>query len=293
MAFSRTFGRVGLAWWLRHLTTVVLRWVSERSGMGRYPRVTTAISRMKLRPSRKLERISRRARWVGHEFVEQKARGLCRCLFVGEMLRSGFGPDAKAAEAVGAVRVGKFESRDGEESFARKTGWDGFRGFNEPLRIRVDTQKRSHSLRLASPSGRGGAQKLKKFLARADREAVKRMGDNIRVQVLVEMEADRDAPGTGARGVVVRNVREARRVREANGYGSGRLVCVRSARQFRCLGRRGERARTHQPLGVSRPKTGMDALQLIEGVEQLLGKGRIGQRADRHSLFTGRAHNLG
>jgi hypothetical protein len=42
----------------------------------------------------------------------------------------------------------------------------------------------------------------------------------------------------------------------------------------------------------------MDALQLIESVEQLLGESWVGQRAGRHSFLTGRrdrnfAGNLG
>ena len=48
-----------LAWWLRENTTVTLRWVSERLGMGHYTRVTQAISRMSRRPGRKLEKIKR------------------------------------------------------------------------------------------------------------------------------------------------------------------------------------------------------------------------------------------
>ena len=49
--------RVVLAWWLRQRTTVTLRWVSERLGMGHYTRVTQAVSRMNRRPGRKLRRM--------------------------------------------------------------------------------------------------------------------------------------------------------------------------------------------------------------------------------------------
>ncbi len=52
--------KVALAWWLRDGTTVSLRWVGERLGMGHYTRVTQAISRMKRRPGYKLERIKRK-----------------------------------------------------------------------------------------------------------------------------------------------------------------------------------------------------------------------------------------
>jgi hypothetical protein len=46
--------KVALAWWLRRRTTVSLRWVSERLGMGHYTRVTQAVSRMDQKPGRKL-----------------------------------------------------------------------------------------------------------------------------------------------------------------------------------------------------------------------------------------------
>jgi len=48
-----------LAWWVRENTTVTLRWVAERLGMGHYTRVTQAISRMSRRPERKLGKMKR------------------------------------------------------------------------------------------------------------------------------------------------------------------------------------------------------------------------------------------
>ena len=52
-------------------------------------------------------------------------------------------------------------------------------------------------------------------------------------------------------------------------------------------GRRGEHAGAHETFGVGRTKAGVQALQLVEGVEQLLGKDWIGQTASRHSLIAG------
>ena len=49
-----------LAWWLRRRTTVSLRWLSERLAMGHFTRVSQAISLMKRRPERKLERLRRK-----------------------------------------------------------------------------------------------------------------------------------------------------------------------------------------------------------------------------------------
>jgi hypothetical protein len=49
--------KVALAWWVRPRTTVPLRWVSERLGLGHYSRVTQAVSRVRRRRGRKLEKL--------------------------------------------------------------------------------------------------------------------------------------------------------------------------------------------------------------------------------------------
>ena len=46
-----------LAGWLREQSTVSLRWVAERLGMGHYTRVTQAVSRLKHRPGRRLRQM--------------------------------------------------------------------------------------------------------------------------------------------------------------------------------------------------------------------------------------------
>jgi hypothetical protein len=48
-----------LAWWLRARTTVPLRWVSQELEMGHYTRVTQAVSRLKRKTGRKLEKLKR------------------------------------------------------------------------------------------------------------------------------------------------------------------------------------------------------------------------------------------
>jgi putative transposase len=52
--------KVVTAWWLRRRTTVSLRWVSGRLGMGHYSRVTQAIRRAECRPGRKIKQIKRK-----------------------------------------------------------------------------------------------------------------------------------------------------------------------------------------------------------------------------------------
>ena len=53
---QQTPEKTALAWWLRQRTAVSLRWVSEALSLGRYTRVTPAVSRMQRRPGRRLER---------------------------------------------------------------------------------------------------------------------------------------------------------------------------------------------------------------------------------------------
>src|SRR5581483_9235880 len=138
--------------------------------------------------------------WPRAEFVEEKVGGLGCRRFVGEVLGPGVGPDAKAPVAADAAGVGELKGGAGKEGFARETGGDGLWGFHEPFRVRVACQECSDRFRLAGPGSSGGAQKLKELLTGADRKAVKGMGDNVRVQVLVEMEADGDPSGAGTRG---------------------------------------------------------------------------------------------
>jgi putative transposase len=49
--------KIVLAWWLRERTTVSLRWVGQTLAMGHYTRVTQAVSRMRRKPGRKLEKM--------------------------------------------------------------------------------------------------------------------------------------------------------------------------------------------------------------------------------------------
>ena len=49
-----------LAWWLRARTTVSLRWIGERLGMGHYTRVSQAVSRLSRKPGKRLEELKQR-----------------------------------------------------------------------------------------------------------------------------------------------------------------------------------------------------------------------------------------
>ena len=61
--------KVVRAWWLRRRTTVSLRWVSDRLGMGHNTRVSQAISRVERRPGRKLNPIKSKLVRLGNADV--------------------------------------------------------------------------------------------------------------------------------------------------------------------------------------------------------------------------------
>ena len=103
------------------------------------------------------------------------------------------------------------------------------------------------------------------------------MGDDVRVDVFRQVEPDGHALRAGPHRVVVGDARNPRRQREPHGDRRGRPGGVRSAGQFRRVGRGGERAGIHQALGVNGPETGVhSAGQLIEAVEQ------VGDKCGRH-----------
>ena len=77
-------------------------------------------------------------------------------------------------------------------------------------------EERCHRLRLTGSESRSGAQKFQELLAGADRETIKGMGDNVGVQVIVKVEAHGEASRARTRGIVVRDVPEASRVRVAD-----------------------------------------------------------------------------
>jgi len=187
--------------------------------------------------------------------------------------------------AARAAGVGKLERRAREKRLARKTRGNRFRRFDEPLRVRMRRQECSDHFRMPGTGGEHSAQELQEFLARANGKTVKGMPDDVRVQMLVQVEADADAAGARVRGVVVRDGGQAGRVRVADGHGRGRPVCVRRARETGGFRRRREDAGAHEALCVGGPEAGVDTLQLVEGIEQLLGECGIGNFAGGHPIL--------
>ena len=57
--------KAALAWWLRRRTTVSLRWVGQRLGMGHYTRVTQGVRRTERRVGRKLAGLRRKLEAAG------------------------------------------------------------------------------------------------------------------------------------------------------------------------------------------------------------------------------------
>src|SRR5262245_47144228 len=96
------------------------------------------------------------------------------------------------------------------------------------------------------------------------------MRNDVRMDVVGEMEADRYCLRAGLGGVIVRNGRNPRRQREPNGDRGGWPDDMRRSGQLGGRGRWGEGAGIHQAPGVNRPETGVyPPGQLIQGVRQV------------------------
>jgi hypothetical protein len=173
---------------------------------------------------------------------------------------------------VAAVSLGvnELEGGHGEKRFPREARRNRLGRFGETPGIGVCREEGSQGLGFAR-SGRGhGAQELQELLTRADRETVGRVGNDVGVDMIGEMEADSDPARAGPCRVVVGDRGEAGGVRVADGHGRGWPVRMGGAGQLGRLGRRAERADTHEAFGVGRPKARMNSpRQFIEDAEQV------------------------
>jgi hypothetical protein len=134
------------------------------------------------------------------------------------------------------------------------------------------------------PGGVGGNQCIKKLhesFRGGHREGVDRMTDDVGVNMLGEVEANRKATRPGALRVVVGNRRNSRKVREADGHRSEIPLQVRRSRQRSGLRGRRKRARQQDALRMRRSKPRMNTA--IDFVEHLNGFAAQGQ-----GFFVGR-----
>src|SRR5262249_39317768 len=141
------------------------------------------------------------------DLIEQEVLRLRCRIFVGEVLGSCCGSNAKPPMTAYALTVGELERRDREECLAREASWDRLGGFDKPLRVGMGGEERSERLGLAGSEVFYRTEKLQKLLAGADREAIGGVHDDVGVVVLAQMEADCHSPRPGLR-VVVGDVRQ-------------------------------------------------------------------------------------
>src|SRR5262245_7546517 len=90
-----------------------------------------------------------------------------------------------------ALRVDELERGDGKELLAREAGRNRFGHFGGSLRIGVGRKKRAEGRRLARTELCHGGQQFEKLLGRANRKAVGRLTDDVRVDVLCKMKSNR------------------------------------------------------------------------------------------------------
>jgi hypothetical protein len=104
------------------------------------------------------------------------------------MLRARFGRNAISAVPQESLLVHKSERRHAKIAFSRKTCRTWLRRLNERERGRVRSQKGRRV------PGRRGSEKIEKFLPRSGREAVRRMADDVSMNMIGEVETNREAP---------------------------------------------------------------------------------------------------
>ena len=120
-------------------------------------------------------------------------------------------------------------------------------------------------------SARGDrANELQELLPGPCRKPVMRVGDDVGVNMIAQVEPHSDRLRAGPVRVVVGDCRNPRREREADGHRGGRADGVRRPRQLRRAGRGREGPGIHHTPGVNGAETGMHSPgKLIEDVEQI------------------------
>ena len=114
-----------------------------------------------------------------------------------------------------ALGVGELEGRDREERLPGEAGRDRLGRLDEPLGAGVRGEESPERLGLARPERGRGAEELQELLAGADGEAVGGVGDDVRVGVVGQVEANGDPARAGSLRVVVGDRRHARGIRDS------------------------------------------------------------------------------
>ena len=120
-------------------------------------------------------------------------------------------------------------------------------------------------VRPAGIRGNHRIQKLHEPPGGAHREVVDRMTDDVGVDMLGKVKADRKTARARTLRVVVGNARNSRKVRETDRHRSGIPLQMRRPRQRGGFQRRRERASQQDAFGVRRSETGVDtAISFVE-----------------------------
>src|SRR5215471_19067342 len=123
-----------------------------------------------------------------------------------------------APKAALTIRIGKSEGGDREKRLAGKAGRNGLRDLNKSHRRGMRGKELLDGVRVR-PGRVGGnhcIQKLDERLGGAHREVVDRMTDDVGVDMLGKVKANREAARAGTLRIVVGNRRDTGKVREAD-----------------------------------------------------------------------------
>ena len=114
------------------------------------------------------------------------------------------------------------------------------------------------------------ANELQELLPGPRRKPVMRVGYDVGVNMIAQVEPHSHRLRAGPVRVVIGDCRNTRRDREADSHRGGRVDCVRRPGQLRRAGRGGEGPGIHHTPGVNGAETGMHPpRKLIEDVEQI------------------------
>jgi hypothetical protein len=176
-----------------------------------------------------------------------------------------------AAVAAHAVRPGKFECGDREKPLPGKAGRYRLWNLHKPQSRGMRAEELLDRIRVR-PGGVGRNQRIEELhetLRGTRREAVDRMTDDVGVNMLAKVEANRKPARAGALRVVVGNGRNSRKVREADRHRRAIPVQMRRARQRSGFRRRRKHASQQDALRMRGPESRMNTT--ISFVEHLNG----------------------
>src|SRR5262249_46632820 len=157
------------------------------------------------------------------QFIEQKFRWLLLCRLVVKIIFAGVRTNAVAAEFLNSRAVGEFIGRDAKVPFASKAGWRWLWHLDKSQGFRMGAEELLHRRRggriARGITGSNSMQEFQELSSVLRREAVSGVTDDVRVNAVRQVKADREASWIGFR-MRVRDIGKSRGIRESCNHGN-------------------------------------------------------------------------